>query len=197
MASIIYIISNPYVGIELYKVGIHSDTKRKLESRYGTYIPQKNIHYIIETNNARKIETLFKQRFEDKRMTNDHGRSSEWFKLSLSVIIANILDIMKMMGEREIFRVKHGGTIHINVKEYISVNVNRVNIVRSFIKDKCRKTTNGEITVEDFGLKLLFYSRKSGEEIRWDEIKGLMDQLGYQRFKTSDARPCYRGLELC
>ncbi len=81
-SNAIYVLSNP--GIKgLYKVGKHTGDIGKIYSRYSTYIPLR-----FEDVDATAVESAFKEKREKIKHT---GNLSEWFKLSLDKIIADLL----------------------------------------------------------------------------------------------------------
>ena len=98
MSNSIYVLSNPRIPGE-YKVGKHRGGLGKLHTRYGTYIPDVKVHFLIDNVDAKIIEKKFKElRTEERIMLSHSQSSSEWFKLSLDQIIT---DFFIMMAGKE------------------------------------------------------------------------------------------------
>lgn len=95
----IYILSDS-INIGRYKVGSHTGTLNKLKSRYITSIPSLVVNYFIETDNAKTIETQFKQKHINERILNSKGRISEWVNMELHEIIGSLLTLLQTNSNR-------------------------------------------------------------------------------------------------
>ena len=123
-----------------YKVGSHTGTLSKLKSRYITAIPDLEIHYFVETSNAKYIEDRFKEIHRSDRFTNSNGNLSEWFILPLDQIISTLLAII---NKHQIIS-SLGTTIisvdsNLNLTETVNTNIEKQLIVRSSLEPEKRK----------------------------------------------------------
>jgi hypothetical protein len=118
--SSIYILKSGSSCEDVYKVGICSNGKNKLISRYLTYIPDVLVHFYYDTHNAKQIEKNIKSTFKDFRIPNSNNLSSEWFNLPLETLI----DCINMLDS------------YFKKIQHIKANNNITNIDYDFLIDK-------------------------------------------------------------
>jgi hypothetical protein len=111
----IYILSDSE-KLNRYKVGSHTGTLEKLKSRYITAIPTLVVNYLIETPNAKDVETKFKQIYVNERIKNSNGNTSEWVNMELHEIIGSLLAIFLNCNN-----IKVNGTTMIKQTENNSI----------------------------------------------------------------------------
>jgi hypothetical protein len=127
MKNIIYILSDESSLEEKYKVGSHSGSLSKLKSRYITPIPKLKIHYFIKHNNARSVETIFKQLYINQRVINSNGKVSEWVQAPLEEIFNTII-ILIYRSENNF--INDNGTIIVD-KNQINEKVSNIPIIQN------------------------------------------------------------------
>lgn len=83
MVNNIYILSSPDKIIKNeYKVGYWNNTKKKLISRYKTYLVLPKILYFKKVSNHKFIENKILSKFDSKRLLFENGKKSEWIKIN-------------------------------------------------------------------------------------------------------------------
>ena len=91
----IYVISTISKSKENeYKIGNHSGTQKKLQSRYQTYLVNPIIFYYRPVTNWQLIDSKIKSELKKFRLKNDDNKLTEWFKTKLNDIISCINDII-------------------------------------------------------------------------------------------------------
>lgn len=76
-----------------YKVGKHTGSFRKLESRYITPLVDPIICFFYPSEYAAMTEKKVKKQFDSFRIVNKNGTKTEWFQIDLKVVISAICDI--------------------------------------------------------------------------------------------------------
>lgn len=94
--EMIYVISNPIQAkLNLYKVGRHSGSAKKLLNRYSTAIPNLMLYcsYDVQLGSACRYEKLIHKKLTNYRLV-ENGRS-EWFQADLLHIVTTIIETCK------------------------------------------------------------------------------------------------------
>jgi hypothetical protein len=90
---------------DLFKMGHHTGSIKKLRSRYLTAHPNMDVRLFYKTENAIAIENIIKNRYKKERVLNDNGNLSEWYILSSEKIISDIFkEEFKINEEKRIIQ---------------------------------------------------------------------------------------------
>jgi hypothetical protein len=93
VAENLYLLTNPHI-VDQVKIGIHSGPLNKLYSRYRTSIPGVIIHYFVKNVDAKKLEQAILQINKAHRVGHSSGKPSEWLRLPLDQIVAQLFIVM-------------------------------------------------------------------------------------------------------
>ena len=93
MRSVYVVSTHEKSKLNMYKIGKHTGTLRKLESRYTTSLINPIVYFFYPTTHASIIETEIKKQLDSDRIVNDNETKTEWVHLELKLIINTILDI--------------------------------------------------------------------------------------------------------
>lgn len=108
--SSIYVISCPMFQNQIYKVGSHDSTLKRLISRYITSFPYLNVHYFIHIKDAHDVESIFKEKYRSYRIANMNNRLSEWVTMPLEDIINGLLEIIQQLTNSTLYYYKYKET---------------------------------------------------------------------------------------
>jgi hypothetical protein len=146
--SAIYILKSESNCKDIYKVGICSNGRDKLISRYITQIPDVSVCFYYTTYNAKHLEKRIKHNLKEFRITNNNNIDSEWFNVHLDDLIDSIYMLNSYF--RKIQHIKEEkNNIMINIKNLLvdgTKNIidnmnnvmtnNKLNINYDFLIDK-------------------------------------------------------------
>jgi len=76
----------------IFKVGKHTGTQRKLISRYRTYFIDPVILFYVPSDNINELEKTVLYKLQQFRISDLDGGETEWVKLSFADLINIILD---------------------------------------------------------------------------------------------------------
>ena len=94
-SNVFYIVSTRRRAAKnMYKIGRHKGNKKKLQSRYVTYLVHPIIFFFHETKNAFDIEKMVKEKLYNHRIANEDGHKTEWVNLSLGVLFERVWEII-------------------------------------------------------------------------------------------------------
>ena len=98
----IYIISTiQKADNDKYKFGRHKGPKKKLKSRYRTYLIEPIIYFFKPVNNYILVENIVKDILNDFRIINNNGKKTEWVKLNLLKIIKIIETVIEIFDDMD------------------------------------------------------------------------------------------------
>lgn len=84
----IYVVSTQdKADNDIYKIGIHLGTVKKLICRYATYVLHPVVYYFCYIDSNFDIESALKDEFIDERLINCNNKKSEWINLPLCKIV--------------------------------------------------------------------------------------------------------------
>lgn len=93
----IYILSDStHIKEGIYKLGAHKGDMESLVNRYITPLPDLKIFCFIHTANFSFIEHWFRKKYNDQRIVNVRGNSSEWYRMPLEEMIQEILSLLQI-----------------------------------------------------------------------------------------------------
>lgn len=88
----IYVITDPERKLaDKYKIGYHTGSKKKLDKRYITSMPNMEVMLFLEVSDAKILESKLLKVFQEYRVKNKNGKYSEWIKLEYEIIEGTIL----------------------------------------------------------------------------------------------------------
>lgn len=87
----IYVVSTKSRALEnIYKIGYHTGTQKKLLSRYRTSLINPIIYFFINVDNKEVIEKNVHEKLKDYMILDDDSNKTEWFKVSIFEIVRTI-----------------------------------------------------------------------------------------------------------
>lgn len=89
----------------MVKIGITSDSKEELESRYNTYIPDVKILLYLKCKNAEEVEKKILDIYSKYRVPNNRGNFTEWlyisrFKIQRGLSYDTLEDAIRLLSKQ-------------------------------------------------------------------------------------------------